>query len=115
MKKSAVVMQGRPVWHLEELPSKLEEGIPASELVYYNKRTLGSGRLFLLVYEKYYIRNGSYASLTILLTEENGIQTAEIIPSGGGEGLLNLDRGSNSSFAGDAERVLTACGLSRIS
>lgn len=114
MKNSAIVMQGQPVWHLEELPSKLEDGIPAAELVYYNKRTLGSGKLVLLVYEKYYIRNGSYASLTILLTEENGMQTAEIVPSGGGEGLLNISYGANGSFARDAERVLTACGLSRI-
>jgi len=65
----------------------------------------------LLSFEKYFMRNGSYASLTVLLTENGNVQTADIIGSGGGEGIFNLSWGANSDFADMAERVLSKNGF----
>ncbi|MBO5666211.1 MAG: hypothetical protein J6S45_02060 [Firmicutes bacterium] len=53
----------------------------------------------LLTFEKYYFRNGSYASLSMMFVESNGIQTVDCIGSGGGNGLLNLSWGANRNFA----------------
>ena len=68
----------------------------------------------VLTFEKFYFRNGSYASLTVVLTENNDEKTADIIGSGGGEGLFNISWGANSSFARDAENILRDYGLSII-
>ena len=46
----------------------------------------------LLVYEKYFFRVNSYASLTVLLTEQGETQTAQIVSSGGGDGGFRSER-----------------------
>ena len=56
-------------------------------------------RACLLSFEKYYFRNGSYASLSMMFVEANGIQTVDCIGSGGGEGIFNLSWGANRNFA----------------
>lgn len=53
----------------------------------------------LLSFEKYYFRNGSYASLSMMFVEANGFQTVDCIGSGGGEGLFNISWGANRNFA----------------
>lgn len=62
--------------------------------------------VILLVFEKYFMRNGSYAGLTIQLIENEKMQTANIIASAGGEGLFNISWGANSDFAYMAENIL---------
>ena len=56
-------------------------------------------RACLLSFEKYYFRNGSYANLSMMFMEANGVQTVDCIGSGGGNGLLNLSWGANRNFA----------------
>ncbi|MBQ6686763.1 MAG: hypothetical protein IJM99_11720 [Firmicutes bacterium] len=53
----------------------------------------------LLAFEKYYFRNGSYASLSMMFVEVDGVQTVDCIGSGGGEGLFNISWGANRNFA----------------
>jgi len=53
----------------------------------------------LLSFEKYYFRNGSYASLSMMFVEVDGVQTVDCIGSGGGEGLFNISWGANRNFA----------------
>lgn len=82
-----------------------------AELVAESRRTVGNANVVLLSFEKYYMRNSSYASLTVMLTESDGQQTADIIGSGGGEGIFNISWGANSDFADTAERILLRYGF----
>lgn len=72
---------------------------------------LGDATAVLLSYEKYFLRNGSYTGLTVLLTESAGVQHADIVGFGGGEGLFNISWGSNAEYADDAARILQSCGF----
>ena len=64
--------------------------------------------------EKFFFRNGSYASLNVMLTEFDGVQTADIVGSGGGEGLFNISLFANSDFAESAEKILQNCGFTTV-
>lgn len=59
------------------------------------------------------IRSSGYGSLTILLTEHENTQFADIIGSGGGDGILNIGPGANTNFAGRAAKILSAYGFAQ--
>ena len=71
----------------------------------------GTGTVILLAFEKMYFRVESYVSLTIMLTEDRLVQTADIIGSGGGRGMFNFDWGANASFANKAADILKKYGF----
>ncbi len=53
----------------------------------------------LLVYDKYYMRNSSRASLSVLIENVGGSTTVVAIGSGGSQGaIFNFDWGSASNF-----------------
>ena len=56
--------------------------------------------------EKYYLRNHSYASLTVIIQNESSGSRATIFGSGGGEGFFNMSWGANSDFAVSAANAL---------
>ncbi len=60
--------------------------------------------------EKYYARNGSYASLTVILENVEGGNLATVIGYGGGEGIFNDSLGANSKFADKAAEILNSYG-----
>lgn len=103
-------MSGNGAYSINIAASALIDEINA-ELVAESRRTVGKASVVLLSFEKYYMRNGNYASLTVMLTESDGQQTADIIGSGGGGGLFNISWGANSDFAEDAERILLRYGF----
>lgn len=105
-----IKMQGDKSRSINQLAGILKSEINA-ELVCESQRSLDGVSLVLLSFEKYYMRNGSYASLTVMLTESENTQTADIIGSGGGEGIFNISWGANSEFAEMAERVLYRYGF----
>lgn len=57
------------------------------------------------------LRSGSFCSMIVVLTEHGQEQTAYIVTSGGGDGLLNSRDGSNRKFAKDCIQQLEACGF----
>jgi len=95
---------------IEELCEIIGKGIDA-EFLHKKVVEMGTGTAVLLAFEKYYFRTASYASLTIMLTEDRLVQTADIIGSGGGGGMFNFDWGSNASFANKAADVLKQYGF----
>lgn len=107
-----IKMTGNKQKPLHELSEILKSTINA-ELISESLRTSESMDIILLTFEKYYFRNGSYASLTVMLTESLAMQTADIIGSGGGEGLLNFSWGANSDFAEDTADILEKYGFRR--
>ena len=98
---------------LSELAEILKREVSA-ELICEELKSLGSGGVLLLAFEKYYFRNGSYASLTVMITEDCGYQSASIIGSGGGEGILNVSWGAIQSFANMALNTLQDYGFRQI-
>lgn len=107
-------MRGRSVASILEIATHLKRALNTAELICDNHRKIDFVSVHILTFEKFYFRNGSYASLTVVLTENNDEKTADIIGSGGGEGLFNISWGANSSFARDAENILRDYGLSII-
>lgn len=105
-----ITMRGNHSKSIKEISAALIREISA-ELIAESRRSYDNVHIDLLSFEKYYMRNGSYASLTVLLTEDEEKQTADIIGSGGGEGIFNFSWGANSDFADMAERILSRNGF----
>lgn len=61
--------------------------------------------------EKYYLRNGSYASLTVILDNKDDGNYATVVGYGGGEGIFNDSLGANSHFADKASEILKSYGF----
>jgi len=83
-----------------------------SDLVSETWRYVNGVRIVYLTFEKLYWRTGSYAGLTILLTESNLIQTADVVGFAGGEGIFNLNMGVNKDFTENAKQILSKQGFS---
>ena len=95
---------------VKDLGEDLKEKIKA-ERVCDDYKVLVNAFVMLLSFERYYWRNGSYASLTVMLTDDGQMQTADIVGSGGGEGLWNFSYGANAEFADMAVEVLQEYGF----
>ena len=95
---------------VKDLGEDLKEKIKA-ERVCDDYKVLGNAFVMLLSFERYYWRNGSYSSLTVMLTDDGQMQTADIVGSGGGEGLWNFSYGANAEFADMAVEVLQEYGF----
>ncbi|MDD6154792.1 MAG: DUF6054 family protein [Eubacteriales bacterium] len=111
---TVISMAGNKDKSLEDLLNDLKDGILktfSSELVFMKIQGADTYRVRIIVFEKYYWRNGSYANLTIIITDSEEEQTAEIIGSGGGEGLVNFSWGANYDFAELAAHVLNQDGF----
>ena len=77
------------------------------ELVDECRYQTGDILVVLRVYEKYFYRNDSAASLSVTVAgKDNDAIRIMAIGSGGGTGLLNFDWGANSSFLKDFEAYL---------
>lgn len=85
------------------------------QLVFDKRRQIGDIKQILLVFEAFYIRTGSYGSLTVNLTVSNDNHIIDLIPSGGGDGLLNISWGANANFAQKAQEILENYGYQLLS
>lgn len=95
---------------LQEIHEKIHY-ITGTELVSKTEQTIGSVSIWSLVYEKYFFRVGSYTSLAIVLTECGQEQTACVVASGGGSGIVNASFGANRKYAAECVEVLEGCGF----
>ncbi len=105
-----IKMTGNGTVNIRRLAALLKNEIDA-ELISENWRGLDGFNVVLLSFERYFFRNGSYASLAVMLTEYGDVQTADIVGSGGGEGLFNISWGANSDFAEMASDLLEKNGF----
>lgn len=55
-------------------------------------------RFAVFTFEKYYMRTGSYASLTVSLAGTEDITAVTVIGSGGGDGIFNMSYGAEEDF-----------------
>jgi len=73
----------------------------------------GAG-LYMMVFEKFYWRNSSYTSLSVVVTGDSQASYVDIIGAGGGEGLFNLSWGSEEEFVDDMKDLLRDHGFQEI-
>ncbi len=69
------------------------------------------GSNVMIVFEKYYFRSNSTASLSIMLTEKDGSIYADVMGSGGGTGIFNVSWDAEENFVGSAKSVLLGMGF----
>jgi len=110
MGATVIKMEGNHTTSIKNLAGILKSRLNA-ELVSESCQEFDKAAVILLCFEKYYFRNGSYASLTVMLTEYESKQTADIIGFGGGAGILNISYGANSNFTNIAKNLLVEHGF----
>lgn len=94
---------------LQEIHEKIHY-IKGAEQISKSEYVINGVTVWILAYEKYYYRTGSYASVTVTLTEYAQEQTACIVASGGG-GIINHSLGANRNLAKACVQTLEACGF----
>ncbi len=106
----SIQMRGQSFDTIKEMAETLKYEVHA-ELISENYRSVGLVNIGILAFEKYFFRNGSYAGLTVVLTENGEEKMADIIGSGGGDGLFNISWGANQELAVDTASILKQFGL----
>ena len=111
MSGATVCMKAEKQCTLQEIHEKIHY-IEGAEQISKTAHIVNGVTIWILVYEKYYMRTSSYTSLTVVLTEHGQEQTACVISAGGGSGIVNHSFGSNRNFARACVQVLETCGFS---
>jgi len=93
------------------LLSKLERGIEESgfsvQLVDQTTITAGNVKVAVRVYDKYFMRNSSRASLTLTVVGNGDEVTVSAIGAGGGTGaLFNFSLGAESELVELVQRIV---------
>ena len=99
---------------LQEIHAEIHYIVDA-EQVSKTEQTVNGVTIWTLAYEKYFFRTGSFASVTVVLTEHEDEQTACIVSSGGGTGMVNHSYGANRRFAKECVEKLEGCGFTVVS
>ena len=69
---------------------------------------LGQGiYIFITVYEKYYMRNGSTAGLVIICENTTGSTLVKVNSIGSGEGIFNIDWGAGEDFVDKVKDLIS--------
>lgn len=110
MAGTSIQMTAEKNFSLQEINRKIRNISGAEQVSNFTQR-INDVEIMTLVYEKYYLRTGSFTSVTIVLTEYGEEQTACVVSSGGGEGLANFSMGANRDFAKACVKELEACGF----
>lgn len=110
MAGATIRMTAKKQHTLQEIHKKLHI-MKGAEQISKSAQTIHDVTIWTLVYEKYYFRTNSYASVTVVLTEYAQDQAACIIASGGGSGMVNSSYGANRNFAKSCVAALESCGF----
>ena len=113
MAGATIRMTAKKQYSLQEIHEKIHY-IEGAEQISKSAQTINDVTIWTLAYEKFFLRTGSYTSVTVVLTEYDAIQTACIVASGGGNGLVNHSYGANRNFAKACVQVLERCGFTVI-
>ena len=110
MSACTIFMNGNNTMSIKKVADALKRSL-SGEYVSESWHALGDATAVLLSYEKYFLRTGSYTGLTILLTQNDTTQHADIVGFGGGAGLFNISYGANSDYADSAAEILQSLGF----
>ena len=108
MASKKVEMYAKKRYELDEIKNKIKEEFDKrkfSDVEFKDEiiRELGDTKTLLLIFENWFLRTGSYASLVIMLSEYQGYQSADIIATGSDIEVIKetpLFEGLGTSFEG---------------
>ena len=93
---------------------EMQQSAVSCQLVGSTSRLCADTQIHVLVFEKYYWRTSNRASLTVVVSGEDGNVCVDAISSGGGRGVFfRFSWGAETSFTGAIERILLDCGFTR--
>ena len=101
---------------LEEIVKYLEikigdSGI-SSQLIHKVKRELDRSTIYLLAFEKYYFRNESRTSLSILISEIDDEIVVDAVSTGGGQGMIfRISWGAEENYVNLVKDALLSKGF----
>jgi hypothetical protein len=103
--------------NIQETASLIKQGVINSgvscELIDSSERNVSSGKVILLVFEKYYMRSSNRASLSVMLIQDGDTVYVDAVSSGGGQGaLFRFSWGAEESFVGVIPTILRGKGFS---
>ena len=85
----------------------LNSGASVEQIGSHHSTSPDGKAAILLVYDKYYMRNSSRASLSVLIENVGGSTTVVAIGSGGSQGaIFNFDWGSAGNFEKAVSKAL---------
>lgn len=94
------------------LSNEIQNSAMSCELVDSSSRVIGDMAYYLMVFDKYYMRNSSRASLTVSVIGYGGLIYVDAIGAGGGQGaLFNFSWGAEEDFVGTVEQILRGMGF----
>ncbi len=101
----------RVILGVEETANRIIRGVEgrniSSELIDKHNSYGPNGNVVVLVFEKYFARNSSRASLTVTIDDLNGITQVHTVGSGGGQGVfLKFDWGAKDNFENSIYNIL---------
>lgn len=115
MSCTTIELKRKAVTGLEEIGKKIQEDLSgdfvSSELAVRKITEAGGVRVLLMVFEKYYWRNGSMAVTVVQIMDSGEEQRAVVAGTGGGEGILNISFGANRDYAERISKTLTRMGF----
>ncbi|WP_409271583.1 DUF6054 family protein [Neobacillus sp. SCS-31] len=91
------------IGQFQQVVNRLESDIGNSgismRLVDESNYTIGDTKIAVRVYDKYYMRNGNRASLSLTVVGDNGTNFISAIGAGGGQGVfLNFSLGAEDDM-----------------
>lgn len=95
---------------LQEIHAEIHSIVDA-QMVSKREQTVNDVTIWTLAYEKYFFRTKSFTSVTMVLTEHENEQTACVIASGGGTGMVNHSYGATRRFAKECVEKLESYGF----
>lgn len=114
MAGTTITMKADKQKTLQEIHAEIHYIVDA-EQVSKTEQTVNGVTIWTLAYEKYFFRTSSFTSVTVVLTEHENEQTACVIASGGGTGMVNHSLGANRRFAKECVEKLEGCGFTMVS
>lgn len=85
------------------------------ELIDSVTRQVNDATIYIMVFEKYYMRSSNRASLTVVVTSRNNDILVDAIGAGGGQGVVfKWSWGAEESFVSSIENILSRENFTRI-
>ncbi|PGS54217.1 DUF6054 family protein [Bacillus sp. AFS041924] len=86
----------------------LEDEDLKSNLIFQDYKAAGEKEIVILVFQKFFFRNNSTATLTVTIDNFNDVTYVKCISSGNGEGLFDFGWGAGKSFIRPIREMLAA-------
>ena len=116
MSSTTIQMKGPAAIRLQELADCLVDRFREEQAEVSLKQVseVNGAKVLLLVLEKFYMRNASMTVCTIQIIDFGEEQTATIVGTGGGDGILNISLGANKDIAHKAAGILSGLSFAEV-